>query len=197
MASDFSGLIDGIKLQASNLVEQIRTDPKIASLRKLQVALNSLEDLAGYPRTSMGMLLQFENDTDETSGSNSAGAPDEFYGLEPLEAAKRFLHKVGPVRKSADFNEIVRAIRAGGGDPGNEDKLRVSLARSTVEVAKVGDDRFGLLEFYPHVKRGTPGRKKKGETEVTPSIDAVVAEAPTGKDADADNGSQPPQTTES
>jgi hypothetical protein len=46
----------------------------------------------------------------------------------------------------------------GGADAGNEEKLRMSLARSTWDMAKIGEDLFGLLEFYPHIKRG---RKKK------------------------------------
>src|SRR2546421_189104 len=70
----------------------------------------------------------------------------------------------------AQVANVVDAIRT---DP-RLDKLRVSLARSTFEVAKVGDDRFGLLEYYPHVKRGTPGRKKKGDTESQPTTGETV-----------------------
>ena len=53
------------------------------------------------------------------------------------------------------------AIQAGGGDPGNEEKLRVSPSGSV----KIGDNRFGLLEFYPHVKRGK--RKKTGPVKMS------------------------------
>ena len=57
--------------------------------------------------------------------------------------------------------EIMSGIKSGGGETGSEDTLRLSLARSTVEIAKIGDDLCGLLEFFPHIKRGRPGRKKK------------------------------------
>lgn len=170
MTQNFDALIDGIKTEISTVVDSIKTDPRLEALRKLQAALNNLEDIAGHPKTPLGALLKFDSGaTEHVAGAFVA--PDEFFGLEPLDAAKRYLKKVGPTRKSADFQEIVKAIRAGSGDPGNEDRLRVSLARSTFEVAKVGEDRFGLLEYYPHVKRGSPGRKKKGESEVQSAIE--------------------------
>jgi hypothetical protein len=42
----------------------------------------------------------------------------------------------------------------------------VSIAGSTTQVEKVGENLFGLVEFFPHVVRGRPGRKKKFEEEV-------------------------------
>ncbi|HEY4258284.1 MAG TPA: hypothetical protein VGM66_13810, partial [Candidatus Udaeobacter sp.] len=129
----------------------------MASIVKLHGAINQLEDLAGQKRTSLAMVLNFGTAAEETPDAEQRSAirvePHEFYGLDALEAAKRYLHKVGPSRKSALFTDIVSAIKNGGGDPGNEDKLRLSLSRSTYEVAKIGDDRYGLLEFFPHVKR--------------------------------------------
>jgi hypothetical protein len=93
--------------------------------------------------------------------------PDEFVGLDALDAAKKFLKKP---RKAVPFKDIVAAIRAGGGDPGSEQKLKVSLARSTWDIVKVGEDRFGLLEFYPHIKRG----KKKNGASKNEAVDAVA-----------------------
>jgi hypothetical protein len=153
--------VDELRLQARSLAAQIMEDERVAQMRKILAGLNTLEDLCGQPKTSLGSLLNFS--TDETPVSSISVQPDEFYGLDPLVAAKRFLKKPG---KAVPFKEIVTAVRAGGGDPGNEEKLKVSLARSTWDVVKIGDDLFGLLEFYPHVKRGKKAKAGNGEAVV-------------------------------
>ena len=61
------------------------------------------------------------------------------------------------------FREIVDSLQAGGCRVNDEAELRVSLGRSTYEIAKVGNDVYGLLEFYPHIKRGK--KKKPGAVE--------------------------------
>jgi hypothetical protein len=178
-SSHLSIAIEATRRELENLVEEIKSDPRLGSIRKLHGAINQLEDLAGQPRTSMAALLDF-GITDEGGVPDAEQQlrvePHEFYGLDALEAAKKYLKKVGPIRKSALFSEIVSAIRSGGGDPGPDDKLRLSLSRSTFEVAKIGDDRYGLLEFFPHVKRGSPGRKKKGEGDGPSAEPNIVSE---------------------
>jgi hypothetical protein len=69
-----------------------------------------------------------------------------------------------------------------GGVQGNKETLRMSLSRSTWDVAKVGDDLYGLLEFYPHVKRGAKGKKAATAATDVPAVAAVEATAdePTG-----------------
>ena len=178
--------IDATLQELQGLVSELKSDPRLASIRKLHGAVNQLEDLAQRPRTSIASLLDFGLSDGEalTGEAHISISPHEFFGLEPLEAAKRYLKKIGPTRKSALFAEIVSAIRAGGSDPGNEDKLRISLSRSTFEVAKIGDDRYGLLEFFPHVKRGTPGRKKKTEGDLT-------VEHSVGDDSDSEESHDP------
>jgi len=181
--------IEGARKELEEIVADLKSDPRLSTIRKLHTAMNQLEDLADRPRTSIASLLDFgmsDGGQSTTETRSISVSPHEFFGMEPLEAAKLYLKKVGPVRKSAMFDEIVTAIRSGGGDPGNEDKLRISLSRSTFEVAKISDDRYGLLEFFPHVKRGTPGRKKKPEGDVP--VDAVeepTPEAPEKETAEA------------
>jgi hypothetical protein len=86
--------------------------------------------------------------------------PDEFYGKESLEAAKMFLRKRG---KPASLAEIIAGIKMGGGNPGSENALKMSLTRSTYQIAKINDDLFGLVEFYPGgLKRGRSAKKKNG-----------------------------------
>jgi len=123
-------------------------------IQKLLTGLNTLEDLCSEKKTTLGEIFNFNSPAHGEQGMSIR--PDEFYGLEPLVAAKKYLKKP---KKAVPFKEITAAIRAGGGDPGNEEKLKVSLARSTWDIVKIGEDMFGLIEFYPHVKRG--GKKAK------------------------------------
>jgi hypothetical protein len=110
----------------------------------------------------------------------------EFAGMPPLDAAKSYLRMIAPKRKAAKVDEIIAALEQGGLKGANREDLRISLSRSTYEVYKVSDDLYGLLEFFPHVKRERGASKKKaaaGETTENgvPAEDATEqALAPTG-----------------
>ena len=149
-----------LRSQVEKLADEILKDGRVAEIQKLVTGLNTLEDLCGENRTNLSGVLAFGGAPVVHKDQSLSVQPDEFYGLEPLAAAKKYLKKP---RKAVPFKEIAAAIRAGGGDAGNEEKLKVSLARSTWDIVKIGDEMFGLLEFYPHVKRG--GKKKKNGTE--------------------------------
>jgi hypothetical protein len=145
-----------VKKRAVVLAQEIIQGDKMVELRKLVAGLNTLEDLCGQPKTALSLFFAFSEEEHSVTIS-----PEEFYDLDPLEAAKRYMKKLGALGlKSATVGQIVNAIREGGGDPGNEDKLRLSLARSTYEVAKIGDDRFGLVEVLG-IKRERSGKKKR------------------------------------
>ena len=88
--------------------------------------------------------------------------PGEFYGMNALRSAKKFLKMKG--KPGASLDEIVIAIKAGGAKVDSVEKLRVSLGRSTFDVAKVGLDHYSLLEFFPHVQRGKKGKTTESET---------------------------------
>jgi hypothetical protein len=178
-----------IREKAESVAESIINDPRITEVRKLLSSLNTLEELSGEPMTTLAAILQFRGEDGSLASAPSDGTrPDEFYGLLPLEAAKRVLKKLG---RSAPIAEIMEGIKAGGGDTGSQDSLQLSLARSTMEIAKIQDGVFGLLEFYPHIKRGKPGRKKKGETEGAngseghPSLEAEEASVDEGDEKDS------------
>jgi hypothetical protein len=183
MSQALLSAVEELRSSVALLAHAIREDERISEIRKLLSTLNGLEDLCGQERTSLGSILSFE-ESEDAPARGPLIQPDEFYGLDALVAAKKFLKKRG---KAVPFRDIVAAIKAGGGEPGNEDKLKVSLARSTWDIAKIGEDMFGLLEFYPHVKRGkkkTPsGKEPVGEQEEThegmavdPHVDDVTPE---------------------
>jgi hypothetical protein len=56
----------------------------------------------------------------------------------------------------------------------NRDELRLSLSRSTVEIYKAGDDVYGLVENFPNVKRGTPGRKKSTNGSTAAAVEEIM-----------------------
>jgi hypothetical protein len=129
-------------------------------IRGLHTGLNALETTCGLPKTGLAELFDFKD-------ASATVRPTEFYGFSPLDAAKRYLKKKGA--DGAAFSEIVAAVRSGGCPvtPTEESVLRTSLSRSTIEVAKIGDsDFYGLVEFFPHVKRG----RKKGVKEAADAI---------------------------
>lgn len=130
-------------------VEKIKADPTMAEILRLHNALNTLEDLIQEPHTNLAVIFGM----DKSAGVHIRA--DEFYGLQPHEAAKKYLRRAGEARP---FQEIVEAIQKGGCRVSDEDTLRRSLIRSTADVAKVSEDVFGLVEFYGNLKRG----KRKG-----------------------------------
>jgi hypothetical protein len=183
MSNNLSTALDLIRQDLNVIADQIKADPKITEAVKLLAGLNALEDVDGQPRTTLADILNLGSGS--TAGMRASGVtrPDEYYGLEPLEAAKRVLRKLG---RSANMAEIMSGIKSGGGETGSEDTLRLSLARSTVEIAKIGDDLFGLLEFFPHIKRGRPGRKKKNgaKEDGSPADTTADPETPDSSDTD-------------
>jgi hypothetical protein len=152
MSDTIRAAAEELKREITQKVEVLKSDPNMTEVLKLHQALNTLEQVTGDPLTTLAKLFGME---DRASVSMR---PDEFYGLQPLEAAKRYLKKRGEARP---FQEIVDAIVAGGCRSADGNDLRISLARSTYEIAKVGQDLYGLVEFYPHIRRG---KKKKTET---------------------------------
>lgn len=149
MTNPIQTAADDLKRQLAEKVEAMKSLPAMAEVLKLQQALNALEDVLAVQRTSLAEVFGLD------AGVNVPIRSDEFYGLSALDAAKKYLKKRGEARP---LKEIIEAIRSGGGQPGSETDLRESLSRSTYQIAKVGQDLYGLVEFYPNLKRG----KKKG-----------------------------------
>ncbi len=148
MSDALTFAIEELREQLAESVAAIKQDPKMEKVLKYHAALNTMEELVGVSPTPLATAFGLES-------SVATVQPGEFYGVGPLKAAKRYLKKRG---KPASIEEIVSAIRVGGAIVPSLEKLRTSLSRSTFDVAKVGPDHYGLLEFYPHVQRGKKGK---------------------------------------
>jgi hypothetical protein len=182
MATALEQAIEALLNEAKELAEEINVDSRIVDLKKKITALNTLEELQSQPKTSIGDLLDFGIAAPAASSvSGLSIEPDEFYGKEPLEAAKMYLRKRG---KPASLADIVVGVKAGGGNPGPEGALRTSLTRSTYQIAKINEDLFGLVEFYGGgLKRGRSAKKKNGGDGDTDDRTEPEAPAPEAQDA--------------
>lgn len=150
-----------IREQLVNAIEVLKEYDRMQEIIKLHQGLNTLEELTGDPRTSLSEIFAeaFGFETDSALHVR----PGEFFGRDQLKAAKMYLKRKG--EKGASFREIVRAIKDGGAKVTSEEKLKVSLGRSTLDIAKVGLEHYALLEFFPHAQRGNKRRKSESETE--------------------------------
>ena len=148
MSSAMNAAIVELRDELTDKIEEIKGDPKMAEILRLHAALNTMEGLIGVAPTSLAAAFALE--------STMIVQPGEFYGMNALRAAKKFLKMKG--KPGASLDEIVTGIKAGGAKLDNLEKLRVSLGRSTLDVAKVGPDHYSLLEFFPHVQRGKKGK---------------------------------------
>jgi hypothetical protein len=184
MSETLIAAAEEVKRKIQDLAQQILQDERMAELKKLLTGLNTLEDLCSQPQSQMGSFFDFG----QPDAGSSNIRPDEFYGLEPIQAAKRYLRKIG---KSASIRDIVAALKSGGCDPGNDKAFALSLARSTMEIAKIGDDLFGLVEFYPHLKRERGPRKKKGNGGAeSPTATAGDSASPQGSNDEGDEDTE-------
>lgn len=176
MDNSILAAIDSLRANIETAAAEIKSHPKMAEIIEWHQALNALEGIASKDKTPLTEFLGFG-----AKASAADAAPvvrfDEFFGVPALEAAKRYLRKRTEARP---FDEIVAAIKSGGGKVESEDDLRMGLSRSTLDVVKIGD-RYGLMEHYPHIKRG--GKKKKGteaeadKAEKDPGIEETANES--------------------
>lgn len=149
-------IIDGLRAQVMQRVETLKSHAAMAELLKLHAALNQVEDVEGIQRTNIGQL--FGLDAMDSGGVTANGStpkptlvvPGQFLGRPALEAAKEFLKLRG---KPATLDEIIAGLITGTCEPGKREKLRVSLSRSTFAFVKLGEDVYGLLDWYPEVKK--------------------------------------------
>lgn len=162
---------DPIQEMAAKLLEQLHT--KVQALKetsemqevlKLHRALNALEEITqpGTPTTLASVFgLGAEPEAAGSAVPRFQLKPWEFTGLLPLEAAKKYLKLAGEPRSISD---IADAINRHGGSAGSIDHLKTSLTRSTLDIVKVGEDMYGPIEFFPHIKRSGKPKKKTGAT---------------------------------
>lgn len=154
---------------------------KLAEARTNLQIVNSLEDRLGIPRTTLAEIGSepVQNGAGTPSGPSSlmtSGAtrrvslgglrPDEYLGMEPLEAAKNYLRSVG---HAVHIDEIADAVQRGGAviqGADWRDRLETSLFRSAYQVVKVQDKTYGLVSFYTEeqVKRLRGSRRAGGSS---------------------------------
>jgi hypothetical protein len=144
----------------SKSVEELRqqiTD-KFSEVRKLLGILNTLEEMDGLPKTDLGQIgisvqegVSISDSVSVTlipAKATSAIRLDEYLGLLPLDAAKKYLKNL---KTAASLDDIAVAIERGGAAVSGsdwKDELDRSLLRSTTEVVKVREKVYGLAEFY-------------------------------------------------
>src|SRR5580658_5427378 len=102
MASALVPLVSQLKDTVQSKANEIRSDPKMMELINLHRALNTLEGQCGPTRTSLSELLALTD-------SEIPIRPTEFYGLQPLDAAKQFLKKTG--KDGASGQQIFTALK--------------------------------------------------------------------------------------
>lgn len=177
--------IDQIKSEAEVQVGQLKGNPAMVELIRLHKGLNTLEDLCGEPPTPLSALFGFSDSP--TASSTTLVSVGEFYGLEPLEAAKRYLRKRN---KPTTFDEIVAGLEAGSCEVPNRATLKLSLARSTFEIAKLSEDSFGLLEWYPHVKRSSARKPQRNAGAGSDNTEPTTVEPEGTEPNDSATGDQ-------
>lgn len=150
-----------LKGKIAERVALLKDDDNWREIERLYLGLGVLEDLCKMTKTDLASLLGIASEGPRITQY-------EFAGLPPLEAAKKYLRKIAPKQKAASLDEIMAALETGN-LKANRDDLRTSLSRSTVEIYKAGDDIYGLVENFPHIKRGSPGRKKSTSNGLTGS----------------------------
>lgn len=153
MADPLQSAVDDLKRRISERISELQSHPSMIEIQKWLPALNALETGLGQSHTTLAQLFGFG---EAVSQSSLRVRFDEFFGVPALEAAKRYLRKGSDARP---LDEIIAAIRDGGGKVEDKEALRLGLSRSTLDVVKIGDQHYGLLEHYPHIKRG--GKKRR------------------------------------
>lgn len=169
MSDELSGAVEALKNKAINHAEALKALPEMAELVKIHSALNTLEDICGIEKTGLSDLFGFgiARTTEKRSSLVKVG---EFFGKSPLEAAKLYLKKRGT---PATLDEIIENLSRGSCEVKNKGDLSISLARSTFEIAKLGENIFGLLDWFPDVKRSrSPGRRERPSSSGTAQIDS-------------------------
>ena len=171
--------LTGMRQNLESGVAELKGDPRMAEIIESHKKLNDLENMLDRPTTSLAELFGLEV-KEKPEARRTPIRIDEYFGLLPLEAAKRYLKRKG---EAATLDEIVAAISSGGCKVNSPSNLRKTLTRSTWQVAKVGKDAFGLVEFYGGRKRG-PKKEKTGgaDGEEQPEVNGE-AESEEGENA--------------
>ena len=168
MAEQIKGAIEVL------LTELKEQEQQVVETKKL---INSLCKRSGLPP------MYADSDLNVSSGVPLSIRSDQFYG-QPLAGSIREILQMRRAlnRGPATVNEIYEALHEGGfkfetkNVENSKRGLRISLMKNTAVFHKLPNGQFGLLEWYPNVKK--------------PKEAASSAEADAESDADADGDRQ-------
>jgi hypothetical protein len=169
MADALENAVVDLKGKIAEQVIALQAEASWREIQRLHTGLNALEDICKLPRTELAAVLGIGSIDRPTI------KPYEFAGLPALDAAKQYLRKIAPNQKAASLDQILTGLESGN-LKANRDELRISLSRSTTEIYKTGEDIYGLVENFPHIKRGTPGRRKSANAAAV--LDVMKTDAP-------------------
>jgi hypothetical protein len=156
MSEELLASIETLKSKAQSHISELKALPQMTALLKIHTAMNTIEGLCGIDPTSLSEL--FGLDEVKATSVRRLVSVGEFFGKGPLEAAKLFLKKKN---SPASLDEIVENLTFGSCEVKNKQELRISLSRSTFEIARLNDDNFGLLDWYPEEKQKRSWSNKK------------------------------------
>jgi hypothetical protein len=146
--------VQKLKMEIAAHATKLKATESWTEVEKLFTALNTIEGLSETPKTSLAELFGFSSE-----GEAVSVRPGEFIGMDPVEAAKKYLEKKKATASSLD--EIMDALDKGGAERVTRENLATSLARSTWDVVKApGQELYALVKYSPHIKRG----RKKSST---------------------------------
>ena len=169
--SSFDETIAKLKAEIASHVAKVKANESWVEIEKLFTALNTIEGLSEAPKTSLSEIFGFS-----TEGDAVSVRPGEFIGMDPVEAAKRYMDKKKATASTLD--EILDAIAKGGAQSVPRDSLATSLARSTWDVVKApGQELYTLAKHVPHVKRG---RKKQAADDAQAAQEESASSAAAG-----------------
>lgn len=144
------------------------------AIRQLKEGLQKqLDDVAETKRAintmakSIGDALPYPEIASESIGGIR---PDQFFSKPLAGAVREYLAMRG---HAATVGEILDGLRQGGFDFGRdkfaEKNLRISLGKNSQTFVQVkGSDSFGLLEFYPNLKRESKEAENGGTETLFP-----------------------------
>jgi hypothetical protein len=133
-----------------HLLEEVKRLEDQAKGKK--IALNEMAK-------SMGIDIPFPKVEEESTGMSGRIKIriDQFLGKPLATAVSEYLRICGKGVGAKHWTDIVQALRDGGFELGKtrmaEDAARTTILKNTTLFKLVGDDAFGLVEWYPKLRK--------------------------------------------
>ena len=152
-----------------------KVDAKGKELAELKRTVNFLSKEAG------GEPIYPDDQPMDQAGLGGISA-DRFYGKSPITAAREYLEMRG---RAVPPEEIVEALARGGFDFESQgwkkqDRVRslaISLSKNSIIFHRLPNGTYGLVKFYPDIKKKKADQKDEEETEKESSEEPKKKEA--------------------